>query len=111
MQTTPREDKEPLVILKHCVADDRKYVTSETQPGGDKKHVWQHHFWKDSDMDLYGKLLKKFGDKVRFEFMAAPQEIKEFFKEEKGMLCLRIESFQVANNFPAIFEIAGNRNR
>jgi glycosyltransferase involved in cell wall biosynthesis len=85
VQTLPREKKEPLVILKHCVADNRKYVTSETQPGGDKKHVWQHHFWKDSDMDLYTKLLKKYKD-IRFEFMAAPEEIRKFFAEEERMV-------------------------
>ena len=84
VQPLPREKGQPLVILKHCVADNRKYVTSETQPGGDKKHVWQHHFWKDTDMDLYSKLLKKYKD-IRFEFMAAPKEITEFFAEEERM--------------------------
>jgi glycosyltransferase involved in cell wall biosynthesis len=85
VQTLPREKKEPLVILKHCVADNRKFVTSETQPGGDKKHVWQHHFWKDSDKSLYGKLLKKYKD-IRFEFMAAPEEVRNDFAEEERMV-------------------------
>ena len=86
VQPLPREKGQPLVVLKHCVADNRKYVTSETQPGGDKKHVWQEHFWKDTDMDLYSKLLKKFEKKIRFEFMTAPKEIREFFKDEKRMV-------------------------
>jgi glycosyltransferase involved in cell wall biosynthesis len=85
VQPLPREKKEPLRVLKHCVADARKYVTSETQPGGDKKHVWQEHFWKDTDMDLYSKLLKKFGKKIVYEFMAAPEEVREYFKDEERM--------------------------
>ena len=85
VQPLPREEKEPLRVVKHCVADARKYVTAETQPGGDKKHVWQNHFWKDTDMDLYTKLLKKFGKKVIFEFMAAPQEVRDYFKDEERM--------------------------
>ena len=85
VQPLPREDEEPLRVMKHCVADERKYVTSETQPGGDKKHVWQNHFWKDTDMDLYTKLLKKFKDKIVYEFMAAPDEIKKYFKDDERM--------------------------
>lgn len=77
-----RKDKEPLIVLKHCLDDNRKYVTEQSKNGGTKKHVWQHHFTKELDTKFYSRLLKDIKN-VQFEFMKAPKEVSEYFKDEK----------------------------
>jgi len=64
-----REKKEDMVILKHCVADTRKYLTESSVGRGEKIHVWQHHFTKELDTKFYARLLKNLKN-IRFEFMA-----------------------------------------
>jgi len=79
-----RKDKEPMVVLKHCLDDNRKYVTEQSKNGGSKCHVWQHHFAKELDTKFYERLLKDIKN-VNFEFMKAPKEVSEYFKNEKRM--------------------------
>lgn len=79
-----RKDKEPMIVLKHCLDDNRKYVTEQSKNGGSKCHIWQHHFPKELDTKFYSRLLKDIKN-VNFEFMKAPKELSEHFKNEKRM--------------------------
>ncbi|HUT43960.1 MAG TPA: glycosyltransferase family 9 protein, partial [Desulfobacterales bacterium] len=81
-----RKKKEPLVVLKHCVADHRKYVTETSKNNGEKPHVWQKKFFKDTDIKLYGRLLKDMKNDVQFEFMEAHKEVVNAFKGEPRMV-------------------------
>jgi len=84
--TTNREnDKSPFVVLKHCVDDNRKYVTKESLGKGEKHHIWQKHLEKELDTKFYGRLLKDIRN-IRFEFMEAPKELRDAFKNEKRMV-------------------------
>ena len=80
-----RNEKDELVILKHCVPDYRKYVTKESQGSGEKCHIWQKQLSKDLDVKLYERLLKDTKN-TRFEFMEAHKELVEYFKNEKRMV-------------------------
>jgi len=79
-----RAPDEPLIVLKHCLADKRKYVTKETHKHGEKKHVWQRHLDKELDTKLYARLLKDVPS-ARFEFMEAHRELREAFAGEPRM--------------------------
>ena len=83
--TEPRKKDGPIVVLKHCVPDFRKYVTSESEKRGEKIHLWQKHLGKDRDVKLYGRLLKEI-PKARFEFMQAHEELVKHFRDEKRMV-------------------------
>jgi glycosyltransferase involved in cell wall biosynthesis len=79
-----RQDNSKMVVLKHCKPDYRKYVTSESAGGGEKIHVWQKHFVKDTDVDFYKRLLKDTSN-IYFEFMQAHKELVEAFPNEPRM--------------------------
>jgi hypothetical protein len=79
--TQPREKKEYMVILKHCKPDGRKYVTEESKSGGDKKHIWQKHFFKETDIKFYTRLMKDTKNTI-FEFMEAHREIVNHFENK-----------------------------
>ena len=70
---------EPLVILKHCKADYRKYVTAESEGNGEKIHVWQKKFSKESDVKFYSRLIADCKFPIRFEFMEAHSELVSAF--------------------------------
>jgi len=90
-----RKKGEPLVVLKHCKADYRKYVTSMSKDKGERKHIWQKHFGKETDVKFYGRFLKDMGDKVRFEFMQAHKELEEAFRGEKRMVFHKWDAMSV----------------
>jgi len=92
--TPPREEKDDLVILKHCVPDYRKYVTKESEGKGDKIHLWQKHLAKDRDTKFYAGLLKDI-PKARFEFMEAHGELVEAFSKEPRMVFHKWDSMSV----------------
>jgi len=81
-----RKKGQPLVVLKHCKPDYRKYVTSMSKDKGEKRHIWQKHFGKETDIKFYSRLLKDMGNKVRFEFMQAHGELEEAFKGDDRMV-------------------------
>lgn len=83
-----------LVVLKHCVADGRKYVTKESVGKGKKLHVWQKHFDKELDTKFYSRLLKD-TKRTRFEFMEAHHELVDFFKGESRMVFHKWDSMPV----------------
>lgn len=82
--TTEHGKNDKLVILKHCVADARKYVTEESVGKGDKLHIWQKHLDKELDIKFYSRLLKDTKDTI-FMFMEAHGELREHFKKEPRM--------------------------
>ena len=94
--TKPRQDKEELVILKHCVADYRKYLTKDSVGNGEKIHIWQKHLDKELDTKFYARLLKDTKD-TRFEFMEAHDELEKEFKNEKRMKFYKWDEISVAN--------------
>lgn len=90
-----RKNNEPLIILKHCRDDYRKYVTKESENRGEKLHVWQRNLAKDRDVAFYKRLLGKLGDGVRFEFMEAHRELREEFKDDRRMVFRNWDSMPV----------------
>jgi len=72
------------VVLKHGLPDWRKYVTNQSQGTGDKIHIWQKKFFKETDAEFYSRLLKDIPD-IRFEFMEAHPEVIDAFKDEPRM--------------------------
>lgn len=91
-----RSKKHPLIILKHCVPDYRKYVTSESVGKGEKIHLWQKHFDKEKDTKFYRRLLKSHKN-IRFEFMEAHKELKDYFKDESRMKFHKFDSIPVTD--------------
>ena len=90
-----RESKEePFVVLKHCVADYRKYVTEESRKGGDQIHLWQKKFDKELDTKFYGRMLNDVKN-IRFEFMEAHKELIEAFSDEPRMVFHKWNSMDV----------------
>jgi ADP-heptose:LPS heptosyltransferase len=83
--TPQRKKDDQFVVLKHCVPDYRKYVTSRSENKGDRIHLWQKHLDKDNDIKFYTRLLNDFKD-VRFEFMEAHEELVSHFKGEPRMV-------------------------
>ena len=94
VHTKKRKDKEPMVVLKHCTADWRKYVTEKSAKTGDKIHLWQKYFYKEPDTQFYSRLLKDTKN-IRFEFMEAHEELVRFFKNEPRMVFHRWNSMPV----------------
>lgn len=92
-----RAGNDPLVVLKHCKPDFRKYVTTESCGHGEKKHVWQRKFSKDKDVDVYQKLLKELPFPVRFEFMEAHQELVDAFRDEPRMIFHKWDAMPVVD--------------
>lgn len=82
--TKPREKDEPLIVLKHCTPDYRKYTTNESVKNGSKIHIWQKHLDKELDTKFYQRLLKDTKN-TQFWFMEAHKELAEFFKDEPRM--------------------------
>jgi len=89
-----REKNDPFVILKHCVADGRKYVTEESVKRGDKIHLWQKKFDKELDTKFYSRLLKDTKN-TRFEFMEAHKELRDHFKGSSRMVFHKWNSMDV----------------
>jgi len=85
---------EDLVVLKHCVADYRKYITKESENNGDRLHIWQKNLHKELDTRFYARLLKD-TKKTRFEFMEAHKELEEEFKNEPRMVFHKWDSMPV----------------
>ena len=95
-EVCPQQRKEgPLVVLKHCKADYRKYVTSMSKDKGEKRHIWQKHFGKETDIKFYERLLKDTKGKVRFEFMKAHSELSEAFKGNPAMVFHKWDAMSV----------------
>lgn len=92
----PERHNDAIVILKHCVADGRKYVTKESVGKGQKVHIWQKHFDKELDTKFYARLLKDLKN-VRFEFMEAHRELVDFFKGERRMVFHEWDSMPVTD--------------
>ena len=81
-----RENKnDQFVVLRHSVADYRKFVTESSIGKGDKIHLWQKKFAKELDTKFYSRMLKDTKN-VRFEFMEAHKELIEYFKDEPRMM-------------------------
>lgn len=91
-----RAENDPLVILKHCKPDYRKYVTQESAKKGDKIHIWQKNIIKEEDVKFYGRLLKSTKN-VRFEFMEAHGELIEEFKDNPHMVFHKWDSMDVGD--------------
>ena len=94
VQPATREGSNELVILKHCTADGRKYTTESSEGKGEKVHVWQQKIHKYQDKRFYGRLLKDTKN-TRFEFMEAPKELVEAFKDESRMVFHKFDSMPV----------------
>jgi len=90
-----REGAEPLVVLKHCKPDHRKYVTEESVNNGDKIHVWQKRFVKERDVDFYARLLRDLHFPVEFWFMEAHPELSKHFSSEPRMRFLKWDEMPV----------------
>ncbi len=93
--TQKREKGSPFVVLKHCVADGRKYVTEQSVGKGDKIHLWQKKFDKELDIKFYSRMLKDTKKNVRFEFMEAHKELIDYFKDEPRMIFHKWNSMDV----------------
>jgi len=83
--TLEREPDKPLIILKHCTPDYRKYVTSESEGNGEKIHLWQKNIYKEADVKFYGRMLKD-TKHTFFEFMEAHKELMNAYKNEPRMV-------------------------
>jgi ADP-heptose:LPS heptosyltransferase len=96
LEITPvtRKSDGPFIVLKHCKADKRKYLTTEST-GGDKIHVWQKQMAKDLDTKFYERLLKNVKH-ARFEFMEAPAELVNHFKGSDRMVFHKWNAMPVA---------------
>jgi hypothetical protein len=90
----PREKNEDLVVLKHGLPDWRKYVTEESQGTGERIHIWQKHFYKETDKVFYERLMKDIPN-VRFLFMEAHKEIVEYFKDTDRMVFFKFNEIPV----------------
>ena len=91
-----RQDKQDLVVLKHCTSDYRKYITTESHGQGDEVHVWQKHIYKELDTKFYDRLLKDTTG-IRFEFMAAHAELIKHFDGNPRMVFHKWDSMPVSD--------------
>lgn len=89
-----RKDNEQLVILRHSVADYRKFVTQDSVHAGEKIHLWQKNLDKELDTKFYARLLKD-TQNTRFEFMEAHEELEKEFKNEPRMVFHKWDSMPV----------------
>jgi len=94
--TPQRQKNKDLIILKHCVPDYRKYITTESARLGKKIHLWQKHIYKEPDIKFYARLLKDTKN-TRFEFMEAHKELEQFFRKEKRMVFHKFDSISVTD--------------
>jgi len=92
--TPERRSNDPLVVLKHCKPDYRKYVTSMSVDKGDRPHIWQKTFAKDLDVVFYKRLLKDTKN-IFFYFMQAHPELEEAFKDEERMKFFKWDEISV----------------
>jgi len=92
---TDRQAEDSLVVLKHCVPDFRKYVTSRSVGEGRKIHVWQKEIVKEDDIQFYSRLLKDLPGS-EFRFMEAHPELVEHFKGEPRMVFFKFDQIPVA---------------
>jgi ADP-heptose:LPS heptosyltransferase len=92
----PREKGAPLVVLKHCVPDYRKYVTTESEGKGDKIHLWQKKLAKEKDTVFYSRLLKEV-PQAQFEFMEAHEELVKHFHSEPRMVFHKWDAMPVTD--------------
>jgi len=92
----PQRNGGPFVVLKHCTADWRKYVTEESARSGEKIHLWQKHISKETDVKFYGRLLKDTKN-TQFEFMEAHKELVDAFKDEPRMVFHKWNSLDVGD--------------
>jgi len=90
-----REKNDTLVILKCGKPDPRKYVTKDTQSKGKKIHIWQKYFQKEADTKFYSRLLNDTKN-TRFEFMEAPSELSDYFKNNSRMVFHKWDSMPVS---------------
>jgi hypothetical protein len=91
-----RENKvEPFRVLRHGLPDYRKYVTKGSKSGGDKKHLWQYKFDKETSVRFYERLLKDLPKNVIFEFMEAHPELVQAFPDEPRMIFRKFDSMPV----------------
>jgi hypothetical protein len=96
--TEKRESKdEPFRVLRHGLPDSRKYVTEATKKGGDKKHLWQHKFDKETSVRFYQRLLKDTPKNIIFEFMEAHGELVNAFPSEPRMIFRKFDSMSVVD--------------
>ena len=86
--------KDPLVVLKHCTPDWRKYVTAESENAGEKIHIWQKHVFKERDVKFYKRLLDDTKN-TRFEFMEAHPELVRAFEGNDRMVFHEWDSMPV----------------
>jgi len=91
-----RENKQDLMIIKTCLPDYRKYVTMETEGGGDKQHIWQHNIIKENDIKFYTRLLKD-TKKTKFAFMVAHKELVKAFEKEPRMIFYKWNEMDVGD--------------
>ena len=91
-----REKDQDLMIVKSCLPDYRKYVTMETEGGGDKQHIWQHNIIKENDIKFYTRLLKD-TKKTKFAFMVAHKELSDKFRNEKRMIFYKWNEMDVGD--------------
>ena len=98
-ETAPsrRGKKEPLVILKHCMPDYRKYVTDQSFGNGQKIHVWQRRVFKEKDVAFYKRLLDDCKFDIQFEFMEAHPELIKEFSSERRMVFHKWDSMKVTD--------------
>lgn len=91
-----RERKdEPFRVMRHGLPDNRKYVTESTKSGGDKKHLWQRSFDKETSVRFYQRLLKDLPKNVVFEFMEAHSELVNAYPNEPRMIFRKFDSMPV----------------
>lgn len=91
-----RDKKQNLMIVKTCLPDYRKYVTKETESGGDKRHLWQHNIIKENDVKFYTRLLKDTKN-TKFAFMVAHKELVNAFKNEPRMIFYKWNEMDVGD--------------
>ena len=91
-----RNKKEDLMIIKTCLPDYRKYVTKETESGGDKNHIWQNNIIKENDVKFYSRLLKD-TKHTKFAFMVAHKELVNAFKNEPRMIFYKWNEMDVGD--------------
>lgn len=92
--TKPREKDDPCIILKHCMADSRKWSAESEVGHGSKIHLWQKNIYKESDVKFYGRLLKNTKN-TKFEFMEAHKELAEAYKDEPRMVFHKFNAMPV----------------
>jgi len=91
-----KEKDQDLMIIKTCLPDYRKYVTTETESGGDKQHLWQHNIIKENDVKFYSRLLKD-TKKTKFAFMVAHKELVKAFEKEPRMIFYKWNEMDVGD--------------